>query len=233
MTLRSALPGLARRFPARVATRAGLTVLVLVPLLLVAVTKSAPSELRSPIGLPDCSAAPAPALAAGYDQWADTLLDPSHGVGADYVPPDLQSQAAAGRRVTLRGFLFRPLEEMLAAASADGVLIAVNSGYRSYRQQARLERSMSEDRDLVARAGHSEHQLGTAVDLAGGHEWLERNSWRFGFLLSYQSGRSPWTCYPYEPWHFRYFGLERAEEIRATGLSPREWLWQRHLASAT
>ena len=94
-----------------------------------------------------------------------------------------------------------------------------------------------------ARPGHSEHQLGTAVDLKtpGGAApwayadwgstrpgaWLARNSWRYGWVLSYPRGKSPGlTCYKYEPWHFRYVGRPLAARIHASGLTPREWLWR-------
>jgi D-alanyl-D-alanine carboxypeptidase len=204
----------------------------LVPLLLVAAT-GVTIEPSSSVGLPQCSSAETPALSAGYDQWAETLLDPSHAVGPGYVPPDLRSQNVGRRTVTLRRFVFRPLKEMLAAASDDGVTIVVNSGYRSYAQQAELELDMSHQHDLVAHAGHSEHQLGTTVDLAGGTDWLRENAWRFGFVMSYPAERSPsWTCYPHEPWHFRYFGRERAAAISTSGLSAREWLWQQLHAGA-
>ena len=94
-----------------------------------------------------------------------------------------------------------------------------------------------------ARPGHSEHQLGTAVDLKtpGGAApwayanwgrsragaWLARNSWRYGWVLSYPKGKSPGlTCYKYEPWHFRYVGRVVAARIHASGLTSREWLWR-------
>jgi hypothetical protein len=57
--------------------------------------------------------------------------------------------------------------------------------------------------------------------------WLARNSWRYGFVMSYPKARSPAkTCYKYEPWHFRYVGRTLAAAIHRSGLSPREWLWQ-------
>ncbi|HSM51534.1 MAG TPA: M15 family metallopeptidase, partial [Thermoanaerobaculia bacterium] len=150
-------------------------------------------------------------------------------------PPDLQAVGAPDQRVHLRAFVLADLEAMLAAAEADGVSISVTSGYRSHRRQAALYGQLVEEhgeayaRLSAARAGHSEHQLGTTVDLQGGAAWLAEQAWRFGFLPSYPPGRSPaWTCYKPEPWHYRYFGRQRAAEIRASGLSPREWLWQRH-----
>ena len=73
-----------------------------------------------------------------------------------------------------------------------------------------------------ARAGHSEHQLGTTVDFRsyGGSApwyyadwgrskagaWLKSNAWKYGFVMSYPKGKTTLTCYAYEPWHYRYVG---------------------------
>ena len=73
--------------------------------------------------------------------------------------------------------------------------------------------------------GYSEHQLGTAVDLIttgqGGmldqafaktdaYGWLTENAYKYGFILSYPSGNS---YYLYEPWHWRYVGVELATDL--------------------
>jgi zinc D-Ala-D-Ala carboxypeptidase len=185
-----------------------------------------------PAGLPACEPAERPALARSYAEWRDTLLDPMHTVGREYVPPDLETQRIDGRAVVLRSFVFGPLREMLEAARQDGYRIRVTSAYRSYDDQRRLAAEMG-DSDLVARPGHSEHHLGTAVDFAGGTEWLAAHASRFGFVMSYPPGRSSAvTCYPPEPWHYRYFGSQRAREITESGLSAREWLWANATANS-
>ena len=187
----------------------------------------------APASLPPCRVADVPAAAARYDQWADVLLDTTYSLGRGYVPPDLRVADIGGNEVRLRAFVLPPLAAMLDAAAQEGDSIAVTSGYRSYDDQARtfarLVRSHGAGYAAIsaARPGHSEHQLGTTIDLQGGSDWLSAHAWRFGFVLSYPPGRSPtWTCYKPEPWHYRYFGPERAAAIRSSGLSPREWLWQ-------
>ena len=94
---------------------------------------------------------------------------------------------------------------------------------------------------MSARPGHSEHQPGTALDLrivdgpapwsgdfastpAG--RWLATNAWRYGFVISYPAGKSDVTCYAPEPWHVRYVGKTIAQEVEASGLTLREWLWR-------
>lgn len=193
-------------------------------------------EAASPAGLPACETAELPAARAGYDEWADTLLDPAYALPDDYEPPDLVTRPLPSGVVRLRSFVIGDLGEMLAAAAADGVPLTINSSYRSFAKQATLFSNLEANEgtdyagEFAARPGHSEHQLGTAVDLGGGDDWLAANAWRYGFVMSYPASRSPtWTCYGSEPWHYRYFGRQRAAAIYASGLSPREWLWQQHL----
>ena len=94
---------------------------------------------------------------------------------------------------------------------------------------------------FVAPPGHSQHQLGTAIDFrsndgrtpfattrAGG--WMKANAWKYGWLMSYPSGKAALTCYSYEPWHYRYVGRTVARLIHFSGLTVRQWIW-RHFGS--
>ena len=153
-------------------------------------------------------------------------MDPGRTLGRAYRPPDLEAVTIHGRVVTVRAFVVEPLTNLLDAAAAAGNPVVVTSAYRSFAEQERLLAENPGSLDSIALPGHSEHQLGTTVDLSGGADWLRANSYRFGFVLSFPAARSPqWTCYRDEPWHFRYFGRERAAEIMRSGLSPREFLW--------
>ncbi len=185
----------------------------------------------SPAGLPDCRIAERPARHTDYDDWAATLLDPAHALRPSYRPPDLRVAMVHGQVVELRPFVLEPLTEMLDAAARDGVTLRVTSSFRSYEEQQQLVNASPGMDDLVARAGHSEHQLGTTVDLGDGAEWLAQHAPEFGFALSFPASRSPeLTCYSPEPWHYRYFGRDRALAIAESGLSPREWLWAEQAA---
>jgi D-alanyl-D-alanine carboxypeptidase-like protein len=179
-----------------------------------------------PNGIPACAVAERPAPHSGYEEWDRTLLDTAFTLGAAYEPPDLSEVLVSGQPVTLRSFVVGPLRAMLDAAASEGSAVAITSGYRSFKDQKRLLAASPDLDDTIAQPGHSEHQLGTAVDLSGDTEWLRVNASRFGFVLSYPAARSPqWTCYRDEPWHFRYFGPDTARAIEQSGLSPREWLW--------
>ena len=54
---------------------------------------------------------------------------------------------------------------------------------------------------------------------------MAANAWRYGWLMSYPKGKRKFTCYSYEPWHYRYVGRELARDIHDSGLTPREYLW--------
>jgi D-alanyl-D-alanine carboxypeptidase len=192
-----------------------------------------------------------------YSDWARTLLDTIYRLPSWYGPSDLVSTASAGINggYYVRGFVIADLAQMAAAARDAGAAIGVVSAYRSYWTQASTFNSWVsetgyEDALLVsARPGHSEHQLGTTLDLtsAGGPDpwdidfgntaagrWLRENAWRYGFVMSYPYGPSPSiTCYGYEPWHFRYFGRELAAAMHESGQTSREYLWYHGSAMTT
>jgi D-alanyl-D-alanine carboxypeptidase len=170
--------------------------------------------------------------------WARTLLDPEFRLDAEDVPPDLVDIddpriAGAG---SLRVFVLDDLGSMAADAAAAGEPFRITSAYRSHAHQVRTFESLvaafgrDEAVRAAARPGHSEHQLGTTIDVDGGEEWLAAEAWRYGFVVSYPLHHSPeTTCYKAEPWHLRYVGRDAAADVRASGLSLRAWLWARQL----
>jgi D-alanyl-D-alanine carboxypeptidase len=143
---------------------------------------------------------------------------------------------------------------MARAARAAGARLAVQSAFRSYSTQRSTFAYWSRVSGYAAalrssaRAGHSEHQLGTTVDFRsyGGSApwyysdwgnsragaWLKANAWKYGFVMSYPKGKITVTCYSYEPWHYRYVGRALAAKIRASGLTLREYLWRQQTAPA-
>lgn len=175
-------------------------------------------------------------------------VDKVHRLPADCVPPDLvqlPAEVSAGGAQYLRREAAEALLAMFDAARGDGYELAVNSAYRSYETQAatynywvQLNGQAYADR-TSARPGHSEHQLGTAVDIGARGlyledftgtpeaDWLAKNAWKFGFLISYPDGKEHITGYAYEPWHVRYVGSDVAAEVRRSGLTLREYLLQR------
>ena len=122
--------------------------------------------------------------------------------------------------------------KMQAAAKIDGLNIYISSGFRLYSYQKTLYNNYVNRDGVVAadtysaRAGHSEHQSGLAFDVntindsfANTEEgkWLNDNCYKYGFILRYPNGKSDETGYQYEPWHFRYVGVELAEKLYNNG----------------
>ncbi|MDD2435435.1 MAG: M15 family metallopeptidase [Bacilli bacterium] len=127
--------------------------------------------------------------------------------------------------------VYEYFKELVIAAKQEGLTILANSTYRDNNQQSILydnqkNRKGTEYADkLVARPGHSEHETGLAVDistmksgLSGFEEteefaWVKDNAHRFGFILRYPENKEHITGFSYEPWHYRFVGVEAAEKI--------------------
>jgi D-alanyl-D-alanine carboxypeptidase len=204
---------------------------------------------------PACAYGRVRAEALEYSQWRLTLLDPSFHLPRRYAPQDLVTIDNAGFQGTmlLRSFVIPDLAALRQAAAEAGNPVDVVAAYRSHQQQAALFARRVRDlgRDVAirktARAGHSEHQLGTAVDFKTLGEtdvdrrwastpagrWVQENAHLFGFIQSYPKDKVATTCYGYEPWHYRYFGRKMATEIHESGLTVREYLWNLQQGSIT
>ncbi len=190
-------------------------------------------------------------------QWATSVLDPMYRLSSSYVPTTLtwittQAVASPTKGVfLLRRSAATALRNMFLAAREAEVQLRIISAYRSYQTQKTtfaywVEQSgLRLARKYSAIPGHSEHQLGTAVDLgtlgAGAPwgsasfatsptaVWLTENAYKFGFVRSYPAGakRVALSCYGSEPWHWRYVGLNLAYEIVCSEQVPRIFLWNK------
>ncbi|MBX9958197.1 VanY-A/VanY-F/VanY-M family D-Ala-D-Ala carboxypeptidase [Peribacillus simplex] len=122
--------------------------------------------------------------------------------------------------------------EMIAAAEEDGVSnFLISSGYRDFDEQNRLYKEMGADYALPA--GHSEHNLGLALDVGSTQmkmkeapegKWIEENSWKSGFILRYPANKTDITGIQYEPWHIRYVGLPHSAIMQEMNLALEEYL---------
>ena len=90
-----------------------------------------------------------------------------------------------------------------------------------------------------ARPGTSEHQTGLCMDLIIAdlhptldesfalhpcYAWLVANAHHFGFILRFPEGKESVTGYSYEPWHYRFVGIDAATEIYEGGLTLEEYV---------
>jgi zinc D-Ala-D-Ala carboxypeptidase len=176
------------------------------------------------------------------------LVDHSHSLPSDYVPKDLvplrDKDVSTLGSEALRREAAEYLGRLMAGAAADGEKLAVASAYRSYEEQRHSYESLTgvlgvDAGRLSARPGHSQHQLGTAVDFtnaAAGYKlgvpfartsasrWLGHHAWEYGFVLAYPRGEEERTGYRWEPWHYRYVGVQDAKRIEDSGQSLQEFL---------
>ena len=174
-------------------------------------------------------------------------LDKLHRLEEDCAPEGLVAISEAyahGLQEVIEPAL-PDLLRLLEAAAAEGHRIAVVSSYRSFETQRNTFQyhvdtlGQEEASRVSARAGHSEHQLGTTVDFSSAAvayelveafgatpegRWLADHAHEHGFVLSYPQGMEEVTGYVYEPWHFRWVGREIAAEVRASGLTLGQFL---------
>lgn len=160
------------------------------------------------------------------------LINKEHRVSAAYSPKLVTVDVRANGipKVLLQPVAGTALKKLFAAAARAGHTLVVRSSYRSYATQAYWYATMNKQR--TAPAGASEHQSGLAVDLAGiangalVHgttlarsaigKWLVKNAPKYGFILRYPSDQAALTGIVYEPWHFRYVGIDVAKGVVAT-----------------
>lgn len=151
-----------------------------------------------------------------------------------------------GEKVDSR--IYPYLQEMFDAMRNEGIYPIVREGYRTaeYQQetfdekvQAYMNEGYSRERaertakEWVAMPGTSEHQIGIAVDINADktkstneevYTWLAENAHNYGFILRYPQGKTDITGTSYEPWHFRYVGIEHAQIIYEEHICLEEYL---------
>ncbi len=207
-----------------------------------------PTQVPRPPLPPPCRFADDVTRPGPDDDWTLAVVDTALRLPAALAPSDLVRTETAGIEGggKVRKVVIADLRAMAAQAVADGIPLRIRSAYRSESRQADVfegwARQVGRKKALrvSARAGHSEHQLGTTIDFARSSappwdgnfaatptgRWLARNAADFGFVMSYPKGAASVTCYAAEPWHFRWIGRDRAASVAASDLTLREWLWR-------
>ena len=170
--------------------------------------------------------------------WNIALINKQHPIPDDYEFPlgVISGSMKCDERI------ISPLLDMMRSASADGVSLIICSPYRDIDRQTmlfgnKIDRYMNggmsymEAYNLASQAvtvpGSSEHQIGLAIDIisdgysnldegfenTAAGKWLHDNSYKYGFILRYPKGKEEITSIEYEPWHFRYVGVDAATII--------------------
>ncbi len=182
------------------------------------------------------------------------LANPWNYIPEDYEPDlitlDL-SISVEGSKVDRS--CYDALLKMIADCNKECPQVCVVSSYRTMQHQTNSfnnkvkyymnqgyseEDAKAEAGTIIAKPGTSEHQLGLAVDIVDtrlwslieeqadqpAQKWLMENSWKYGFILRYPNDKTDVTGIIYEPWHYRYVGLEVAKELRDSGMVLEEYL---------
>ncbi|MCR5557068.1 MAG: M15 family metallopeptidase [Butyrivibrio sp.] len=169
------------------------------------------------------------------DDWKIMLVNKQHPIPDDYEFPlgTITGTMRCDERI------ITPLLDMMKAANSEGVSLIICSPYRDMNRQTMLfdnkidkymaaGMSYMEAYNLASQAvtvpGHSEHQVGLAIDIitdgysnldegfgnTNAGKWLAANSYKYGFILRYPAGKEHITSIEFEPWHFRYVGVDAA-----------------------
>jgi D-alanyl-D-alanine carboxypeptidase len=187
------------------------------------------------------------------DDWKIVLVNKQHPIpdGYEFNLGTISGGLQCDERV------IAPLRDMLKAARDDGISLIICSPYRDIDRQTMLFNnkvdhymgggmSYMDAYNLASQAvtvpGSSEHQIGMALDIVTSDyssldegfgetpagKWLAANSYKYGFILRYPQGKEEITSIEYEPWHFRYVGVEAATVIAENGICLEEF-WNRYV----
>lgn len=159
------------------------------------------------------------------------LVNKTHKLAENYEPENLVQIYAHYTNNPKREFYMNEeayckYVDMYDAAARENLYLKIVSAYRTETYQKNLYNSYVNNygtqyaENYSARPGHSEHQTGLAVDInslytsfanSPEYKWLKDNAHKFGFIERYKKGCEHITGYAYEPWHYRYVGVDAAQ----------------------
>ena len=143
-----------------------------------------------------------------------------------------------GKKYLLEATTYENYIKMYEDAKKEGLSLRVVSAHRTEDYQAMLYNNKVNSSGKVyadnysARPGHSEHQTGMAVDINSVEgvfeytqefKWLKKHAHEYGFILRYPKGKEWITGYSYEPWHYRYVGVDVAKVIYEEDITYEEY----------
>lgn len=158
---------------------------------------------------------------------------------SDFTPQNLEKVPTEyhvddGKAYDLDRDALNAFVDMSDRAKEDGISLKIISAYRSNEFQAYLydkyktnNGEKNADR-YSARPGHSEHETGLAIDIndvsqafenTKAFKWLQENAHNYGYILRYPKNMETITGYMYEPWHYRYIGVETATDVKSKNIT--------------
>ena len=169
-----------------------------------------------------------------------TLVNKYNYVSRDFVPNNLIE--INGLKINKEAYEY--YLKMKNDMNKDGLNIRIISAYRTYEYQDNLYNNYLkyETKSLVdtysARPGYSEHHTGLAIDIDNNKInynkfylteeflWMQKNAYKYGFILRYPKDKENITGYKYEPWHYRYVGIEIATYIKKHNSTYEEYYYE-------
>lgn len=203
-----------------------------------------PEPEETPEPTPEATAEPDNGLPdVDLASWELMLVNSENTLDSSYAPPELvylsDSQCPVDSRIA------DALTAFADAAKAEGLPVYLSSGYRTYSEQQSLYQrkisqgySAEEAAKIVAIPGTSEHQTGLCCDITDyyrefkdssledteTYKWMVAHCQEYGFVVRYPNDKTDITKIIYEPWHFRYVGVEAATYMMENDLCLEEFL---------
>ena len=193
-------------------------------------------------------------MKAEVNQWYLKLVNPDVAVSEDFIEnvglTAIDTRFTDGK-ASSKYFDSRAvgaLNTMCKAALEDGIRLTCISTYRTYDYQNglfnnRIQRYINQGYSqtdalaaaakVVAKPGTSEHHMGLAVDFNSveqsfentqAFKWLQEHAEEYGFIMRYPEDKQSLTKIIYEPWHYRYVGVEHAKAINDLGYCLEEYI---------
>ncbi len=173
----------------------------------------------------------------------NVLVNKYYQLESTFVPKDLtpiESIYARNDSQLLQKEAATAFNQMCSDAKLENIKLYSGSAYRSYEYQSKIyneyikKDGLAQAETYSARPGYSEHQLGLAVDIMNSnwsyvnkddieYSWLITNAHKYGFILRYPENKEYITGYMFEPWHYRYLGIELATKVYNSGLTYDEY----------
>lgn len=210
-----------------------------------------PEPTATPEPTPEADSPAARAAALGLPappdvditSWEFILANDLNSIG-EYAPPEIETLEGQG----FDSRIVQAMKDMVADTRAQGLSVFLSSGYRDYATQQYLynrkvaqyppEGKDANGRWIVLPPGTSEHQTGLCCDITDRYyeskdttlentamyQYMSQHCQDFGFIVRYPADKQETTMVMYEPWHFRYVGVEAAQYIMANGLCLEEFL---------
>lgn len=186
------------------------------------------------------------------DEWYMVLANRDNRLSSDFTVPQTTTvgSAAVDSRIA------DALRQMVSDAAAAGIQLSPTNGYRTVGQQQAawdtrvqgfvqqgLSQQEAEERalDYTSMPGASDHNTGLALDIVSvdhpqknadtfeqttASQWLAEHAAEYGFIQRYPKDKTEETGMDYEPWHYRYVGVDQATKIKESGLCLEEYLAQ-------